>query len=104
MDENQPADHQSHADSDDSGERTAHIFDDPRNVKRVIGGLVVLCVVLIALDLVLHRHPSFSPGSFPAEGWFGFYAIYGFVACVLLVLIAKEMRKLLMRGEDYYDR
>lgn len=104
MDENQPADHQSHADSDDSGERTAHIFDDPRNVKRVIGGLVVVCVVLIALDLVLHRHPSFSPGSFPAEGWFGFYAIYGFVACVLLVLVAKEMRKLLMRGEDYYDR
>jgi len=104
MDENQPADHQSHANSDDSGERTAHIFDDPRNVKRVIGGLVVVCVVLIALDLVLHRHPSFSPGSFPAEGWFGFYAIYGFVACVLLVLVAKEMRKLLMRGEDYYDR
>ena len=104
MDENQPADHQSHADSDDSGERTAHIFDDPRNVKRVIGGLVVVCVVLIALDLVLHRHPSFSPGSFPAEGWFGFYAIYGFVACVFLVLVAKEMRKLLMRGEDYYDR
>ena len=104
MDENQPADHQSHTDSDDSGERTAHIFDDPRNVKRVIGGLVVVSVVLIALDLVLHRHPSFSPGSFPAEGWFGFYAIYGFVACVLLVLVAKEMRKLLMRGEDYYDR
>ena len=104
MDQNQPADHQSHADSDDSGERTAHIFDDPRNVKRVIGGLVVVCVVLIALDLVLHRHPSFSPGSFPAEGWFGFYAIYGFVACVLLVLVAKEMRKLLMRGEAYYDR
>jgi hypothetical protein len=104
MDENQPADHQSHADSDDSGERTAHIFDDPRNVKRVIGGLVVVSLVLIALDLVLHRHLSFSPGSFPAEGWFGFYAIYGFVACVLLVLVAKEMRKLLMRGEDYYDR
>ena len=33
----------------------------------------------------------------------GFYAGYGFVACVLLVLIAKEMRKLLMRREDYYD-
>ena len=104
MDENQPADHQPHADSDDSGERAAHIFDDPRNVKRVIGGLVVVSLVLIALDLVLHRHLSFSPGSFPAEGWFGFYAIYGFVACVLLVLVAKEMRKLLMRGEDYYDR
>jgi hypothetical protein len=35
---------------------------------------------------------------------FGFYAIYGFVACVLLVVIAKELRKLLMRDENYYDR
>jgi hypothetical protein len=33
----------------------------------------------------------------------GFYAIYGFVACVILVLVAKEMRKLVMRDEDYYD-
>jgi hypothetical protein len=33
----------------------------------------------------------------------GFYAFYGFVACVLLVLIAKQMRKVLMRKEDYYD-
>ena len=40
----------------------------------------------------------------PFEGLWGFYAIYGFVACVILVLLAKEMRKLLMRDEDYYDR
>jgi len=33
----------------------------------------------------------------------GFYALFGFVACVVLVLIAKEMRKVLMRDEDYYD-
>ena len=40
MDENQPVDHQPHADSDDSAaERTDHIFDDPKNVKRVIGAL-----------------------------------------------------------------
>ena len=31
--------------------------------------------------------------------------MYGFVACVLLVLIATQMRKVLMRKEeDYYDR
>jgi hypothetical protein len=35
---------------------------------------------------------------------FGFYALYGFVACVLLVLLAAEMRKLVMRDEDYYER
>ena len=30
-------------------------------------------------------------------------ADHGAIACVLLVLIAKEMRKLVMRREDYYD-
>jgi len=34
----------------------------------------------------------------------GFYSLYGFVACVILVLLAKEMRKLVMRDEDYYER
>ena len=106
MDENRPADpHPSLAQSEDSAtDKSPRIFDNPRNVKRVIRSLVALSVLLIAVDLVLHRHPSFAPGTFPVEGWFGFYAIYGFVACVLLVLIAKQMRKVLMRGEDYYDR
>ena len=31
------------------------------------------------------------------------YGIFGFVACVALVLIAKQLRKVLMRREDYYD-
>ncbi len=33
----------------------------------------------------------------------GFDAIYGFVACVGLVIAAKGLRVLLMRDEDYYD-
>lgn len=76
-----------------------HLFDDPRNVRRVIRGLVAACILLLGLDLVVHRHVDH-----PWEDLFGFYALYGFVACVLLVLLAKEMRKLLMRDEDYYER
>ena len=29
--------------------------------------------------------------------------LYGFVACVFLVLMAKLLRRILMRPEDYYD-
>ena len=76
-----------------------HVFDAPRNVRRVIRGLLAVCVLLVGLDLVLHRHIAH-----PWEGVFGFYALYGFVACVLLVLLAKEMRKLVMRDEDYYEK
>lgn len=74
-----------------------HVFDDPRNVKRVIYALYVVCGLSLLLDLVIHRHVDH-----PWEAMVGFYCVYGFVACVVLVLIAKEMRKVIMRGEDYY--
>ncbi len=74
-----------------------HVFDDPRNVKRVIYALYVVCGLSLLLDLVIHRHVDH-----PWEAMFGFYCVFGFVACVVLVLIAKEMRKVIMRGEDYY--
>jgi len=76
-----------------------YLFDNPRNVRLVVRGLLVACAILVGLDLVVHRHVSH-----PWEEFFAFYAIYGFVACVLLVLLAKEMRKLLMRDEDYYEK
>ena len=80
-----------------------HLFDQPRNVHRLIRIFFVLCALLLGADLLFHRHLMFAEGVFPVEGWFGFYAIYGFVACVLLVLIATQMRKVLMRREDYYQ-
>ena len=75
-----------------------HFFDDPGNVKKVLRVFYVVCALLLLADVVYHRHVVHA-----WEGVWGFYAGYGFVACVLLVLIAKEMRKLLMRREDYYD-
>jgi hypothetical protein len=81
------------------------MFDNPRNVTRVVRLLFASCFVLLVLDLVIHRHDSFHEGVFTQEAWFGFYPVYGFVACVLLVVAAKEvMRRLLMRDEDYYDK
>lgn len=80
-----------------SKDHKQHLFDDPRNVRFVIRALITACIILVGLDLVLHRHAAH-----PLEEVFAFYAIYGFVACVLLVLLAKEMRKLLMRDERYF--
>lgn len=75
-----------------------HIFDDPKNVRRVIHGLYAACGLSLVAEFLIDRHVDH-----PLEVVFGFYAIYGFVACVLLVLLAKEMRKVLIRKEDYYD-
>ena len=84
-------------------EEKTHFFDNSRNLKYFINTFFGICIILICIDLFFHRHPSFSNGVFPLEEFFGFYAIYGFVACVLLVIVAKELRKILMRKEDYYD-
>jgi len=78
--------------------KKTYIFDNPKNVRRVIYALYAACGISIAAEFLVDRHVDH-----PLEAIFGFYAIYGFVACVLLVLIAKELRKVLMRGEDYYD-
>lgn len=73
-------------------------FDKPKN-RRILGTLFVASlVVLVALDFFVHKHPFFNWDGFPA-----FYALYGFGGCVLLVVIAKWLRPLLKREEDYYD-
>ena len=76
-----------------------HVFDDPKNVKRLLYVVYALCTGLFLLDFVFERHTTHG-----WEGLWGFYAIYGFVGCALLVIIATQMRKVLMRDEDFYDR
>jgi hypothetical protein len=74
-------------------------LDDPRTVTRIVRGLAVLCALLFLADLFYDKHPHFE-----MEGWFGFYPVYGFLGSVALVLSAKELRKLLRRDEDHYER
>lgn len=81
-----------------SSKQKQYLFDKPRNVTRLLRGFYLVCAVLLILDFILHRHILHQWENLPA-----FYAVFGFVACVLLVLIAKEMRKVVMRKEDYYD-
>ena len=74
-------------------------LDSPRNVNKIVYALYAVSALLLVVDPLIHKH-----GPFAIEHWWGFYGIYGFVGCVFLVLAAKELRKLVMRGEDYYDR
>ncbi|MDA0702196.1 MAG: hypothetical protein O3A96_02985 [Proteobacteria bacterium] len=74
-------------------------FDDWGNVKKLLRIFYVVCGLLFLVDFLYHRHALTE-----WEGFYGFYPVYGFVACVVLVLVAKQMRKVLMRDEDYYER
>jgi len=73
-------------------------LDDPCNVDKVYYGLLVVCAISAITDLFYDKH-----GHFSWEGWFNFHGWYGFVCCFFLVLAAKQLRRVLMRKEDYYD-
>lgn len=74
-------------------------FDRPQVIKWILRIFYFCCVLLVIADFAVHRHIYTDIEKVPA-----FYALYGFIACVVLVLIANQMRKVLMRGEDYYEK
>lgn len=79
-------------------EQRRYWLDKPENVRTVIRVLIVFCAVAMSGSLLYQSH-----GPFSVEHVFGFFGIFGFVACVALVLVAKWMRTFLMRPEEYYD-
>ena len=74
-------------------------FDKKENIDKIIKVFYAVCALLVVVDFIVHRHIYHDWENIPA-----FYAIYGFIGCVVLVLIAKLMRKVLMKEEDYYDK
>ena len=90
-------------------------LDDPANVRKFIRGFYWLCGLIILIDVVLsigwHKHAAFDDGSLleSSETLPAFYGIYGFVACSVLVFLAKALRsfngqRVLMRDEDYWEK
>lgn len=80
-------------------EEKRHLFDNPRNKQRIVWLLFIACVVVLVADFFYHKH-----GHYKFEELFGFHALFGFTTFFGLVLVGAQLRKLLMRDEDYYDR
>lgn len=78
--------------------KTPGMWDKKENVDRLLKVFYVLCGIVVILDFVAHRHIYH-----PWESLFGFHAWWGFASFWILVAVAKRMRKVLMRPEDYYD-
>ncbi len=76
----------------------SHWLDDPANMRLLIRLLIGACVLLVGIDFFYHKH-----GHYSFEEWVGFHAFYGFAAFVFIVLVGKQLRRVLMRSEDYYD-
>ena len=69
--------------------------------------VVRVCLVLLALLVLLDAIPGLVDKEHAhtrAEHWPGFWAVFGFVGCVVLILASKAFGHAgIMQREDYYD-
>lgn len=69
------------------------------------GSIRVLWIVFIGVlaatvapDFVINQH-----GEFGIEGSFAFYAWYGFLTCVGMIVVSKVLGSVLKRRDTYFD-
>jgi len=78
-------------------------MDRPEAVKRFLTVFYVVCAVLLAAELLLLGAENAHPHPLEERMRFLVYPVYGFISFWFLVLVARPMRKLLIRPEDYYE-
>ncbi len=68
-----------------------------KTVKKIAYGILVLLVIM---DFIIPRHEiHFFGDKIP-----GFWSLFGFSACVVIIIVSKWLGKNgLMKDEDYYD-
>jgi hypothetical protein len=59
-------------------------------------------IALLALSVAAELFVAHE-GHFAIERLFAWSALYGFLACAALILVAKALGILLKRPDDYYD-
>ena len=57
--------------------------------------------VVLALTVLAQLFISVK-GYFGVDGWFAFGAVFGFLSCLAMVLVAKGLGFFLKRDENYY--
>lgn len=65
---------------------------------RILATLFGLCAIVLVWDFFVDRKMHH-----PFEEWPILYPLFGFAGISLLILLAKGLRRLVMRREDYYD-
>jgi hypothetical protein len=74
-------------------------FLDAEKNRQAVQKVFYACLVLLlVVDFFIEKHGHFSWETAPV-----FYAVYGFVACVSLIFVAKILRLIVKRKEGYYD-
>ncbi|MCY4395774.1 MAG: hypothetical protein OXC10_11615 [Rhodospirillaceae bacterium] len=74
-----------------------HWLVRPATIRKLWIGFGIVLALLSGADFLVHKHDYVGP-----DGWFGFYWVYGFGACVAMVIFAKVLGVLIKRPDSYY--
>lgn len=74
-----------------------HWLSRPENVRRLWRAFVVALALTVGAQFLAPVHGYFAP-----EEWPAFSALFGFLACVGMVLVARLIGFFLKRRDDYY--
>ena len=75
-----------------------HWLVRPATIRKLWIGFIVVLAFVVAAQAVIY-----IKGYFKIDAWFGFGAVYGFVSCLLMVLVAKVLGAVLKRPQGYYQ-
>ena len=78
-------------------------MDRPEKVRLFFLVLYVICGALFAAEFLLLGAENAHPHPLEEGMRFFVYPVYGFLSFWFLVLLARPMRTLLIRSEDYYQ-
>lgn len=76
-----------------------HWLVRPRTLRLLWIAFVAVLAATVAAGFLVDMHPHFE-----VERWPAFFAVFGFLACVAMVLGSKLLGMLLKREDTYYDR
>jgi hypothetical protein len=66
----------------------------------IIASLALLALLVIGDALLVDKEHAHTR----AEHWFGFWAAFGFLACLIIIFVSKWYGHLgIMQDEDYYE-
>ncbi|HEX9810995.1 MAG TPA: hypothetical protein VGA88_02765 [Burkholderiales bacterium] len=74
-----------------------HWLTRPRTIRRLWWFFATVLAATVLAELFVAHEADFS-----VERLTGFYALFGFVACVAMILFAKAIGSVLKRPDTYY--
>lgn len=75
-----------------------HWLTRPATIRKLWIGFIAVLALTVIFGLFIDFHDHFG-----VESSVGFYAWYGFGTCVLMVVGAKLLGKVLKRPDNYYE-